>query len=141
VKIIVERLRPFHADKQFRIISVSDELMVRADDVKFFQIVHNLLSNAVKFTPAKGKITVRIKDDEQFFEVSVADTGIGIPEHLQPYLFQRDTRAAREGLKGEKSIGMGLYIIKKLVDIMKGEISFESEENKGSTFIVRFPKE
>ena len=141
VKIVVERMRDFNKDKQIRIISKTKELMVSADDVKFFQIVHNLLSNAVKFTPSKGKITVAINDYEHFFEVSVHDTGIGIPEHLQPYVFQRNTPASREGLKGEKSIGMGLYIVKKLAEMMHGKISFKSEENVGSTFLLRLPKE
>jgi two-component system sensor histidine kinase VicK len=141
VKIVVERMKQFHTDKQFKIVSKHKELMVSADDVKFFQIVHNLLSNSVKFTPSKGTITVIINDYEHFFEVVVEDTGIGIPEFLQPHLFQRNTPASREGLKGEKSVGMGLYIISKLVTMMAGSISFESEENKGSTFLVRFPKE
>jgi len=141
VKIIADNLKQFNKDKQFEIISARAELMVNADDVKFFQVVHNLLSNAVKFTPPQGKISVTINDYEHFFEVVVADTGIGIPEHLLPYVYQRNTPASREGLKGEKSIGMGLYIVRKLVEIMRGSVSIESEENTGTTFTVRLPKD
>jgi len=141
VKIVVERLKQFNKDKEFKIVSNKPEIMVSSDDVKFFQIIHNLLSNAVKFTAGKGKITVIINDHEDFFEVSVADNGIGIPDYLHPYIFQRNTPASREGLKGEKSIGMGLYIVKKLADMLRGTVSFQSQENPGSTFVVRLPKE
>ena len=141
VKIVVDRLKPFNNDKEFKIVSSQREVIVSADDVKIFQIIHNLLSNAVKFTPSNGTITVTINNYEYFFELNVADNGIGIPEHLHPYIFQRNTPASREGLKGEKSVGMGLYIVKKLTDLMHGSISFESAENVGSTFLVRLPKE
>jgi two-component system, OmpR family, sensor histidine kinase VicK len=141
IKIVIERLKPFNSDKEFKIVTSTNELMVNADDVKFFQIIHNLLSNAVKFTPSHGSITVQVKNYEYFFELTVADTGIGIPEHLQPYIFHRNTLAARRGLKGEKSIGMGLYIVKKLTEKMQGQVSFKSRENAGATFLVRLPKE
>jgi two-component system sensor histidine kinase VicK len=141
VKIVIERLKPFNRDKEFKIVTNTNELMVNTDDVKFFQIVHNLLSNAVKFTPSHGHITVQIKKYESFFEVSVADTGIGIPEHLQPYIFHKNTLAARVGLKGEKSIGMGLYVVRKLIEKMLGQVSFKSRENAGTTFLVRLPRE
>lgn len=141
VKIVVDRVKQFYRDKDLEIIADKNEIMVTADDVKLFQIVHNLVSNAVKFTPANGKISVVLTDDMDFFEVRITDTGIGIPEHLQPFIFQRNTPASRDGLKGEKSIGMGLYIVKKLAAMMGGNIAFESKDNHGSTFIVRVPKE
>jgi two-component system sensor histidine kinase VicK len=141
IRIVIERLKPFNKDKEFKFVTNTDELIVNTDDVKFFQIIHNLLSNAVKFTPSHGVITVQVRNYESFFEVSVADTGIGIPEHLQPYIYHKNTLAARPGLKGEKSIGMGLYVVKKLTEKMLGQVSFKSRENAGATFLVRLPKE
>lgn len=141
VRIVVSRMKDFNPDKQIKIKSNVKELLVHHDDVKFFQIVHNLLSNAVKFTPAKGLITVEVNDGQEFFTIAVIDNGIGIPEHLHPYLFRKNTPASREGLKGEKSVGMGLCITHKLTVLMRGEISFKSDENKGATFVVRLPKE
>jgi two-component system sensor histidine kinase VicK len=140
ITIIVERFKQFAPSKQIKFTSPAKELFVTGDDVKFFQIVNNLISNAIKFTDEKGRILIKVSDEKDTFSVSVSDNGIGIPDYLQPFLFTKNSPAGRQGLRGEKSLGMGLYVVKKLVDLMKGSIRFESEENKGSTFIVEFPK-
>jgi two-component system, OmpR family, sensor histidine kinase VicK len=139
VKVVVERLAKFHADKRFEIVG-PDELFVTGDDVKFFQVVHNLLSNAIKFTKTNGRVTIEVRDNGHQFVTTVRDNGIGIPDFLQPHIFKKNTPAGRPGLRGEKSIGMGLYIVKKLVDLMKGQLSFESKEGEGTTFHVTLPK-
>jgi two-component system sensor histidine kinase VicK len=141
IKIVIANMRDFNPEKDFRLIAEKDELYISGDDVKFFQIVHNLFSNACKFTHANGIIECEVKDMDHSFSVRISDNGIGIPEHMVPYIFTKNTPASRTGLKGEKSIGMGLYIIKKLVELMKGTITFQSEENKGTTFLLTFPKE
>jgi two-component system sensor histidine kinase VicK len=74
-------------------------------------------------------------------EIVIKDDGVGIPEKLQPYIFEKQTRAGRPGLKGEVSNGIGLYVSKKLTKLLGGKISFESKENKGTTFKLEFPKE
>jgi two-component system sensor histidine kinase VicK len=139
IQIVISNLKEFVGDRQLRLLTPVDELMVTGDDVKFFQIVHNLLSNALKFTPAKGKIAIEVKELKNNFSVTVTDNGIGIPEYLHPHLFKKNTPASREGLRGEKSIGIGLYIVKELTALMGGSISFESEENKGASFRVELP--
>jgi two-component system, OmpR family, sensor histidine kinase VicK len=138
-RIIVERYKQFSPAKQIKIISPK-ELYVTGDDVKYFQVVNNILSNAMKFTEESGKIVIEIRDEDDLFTTIVKDNGIGIPEYLQPHLFKKNTPASRPGLKGEKSIGMGLHIVKKLTDLMNGTITFDSDEGKGSTFTVVFPK-
>ena len=139
-RIVIERIKPFNADKEISLYPDADQIFISLDDVKYFQVVHNLISNAVKYTPPAGKVSVEIIEMEDRVVITVADNGIGIPEHLQPYVFQRNTPAARQGLKGERSIGMGLYIVKKLVELMKGELTFESKENAGTKFVVWLPK-
>lgn len=139
-RIVIERIKPFNADKEISLYPDADQIFISLDDVKYFQVVHNLISNAVKYTPPAGKVSVEIIEMEDRVVITVADNGIGIPEHLQPYVFQRNTPAARQGLKGERSIGMGLYIVKKLVELMKGELTFESNENAGTKFVVWLPK-
>jgi two-component system, OmpR family, sensor histidine kinase VicK len=138
--IVLERLKEAHPDKRFHLKSEAKHLFLTADEMKFFQIVHNLLSNAVKFTRHKGLIETIVRESRDKVEIIVKDDGIGIPENLKPYIFEKKTRAARPGLNGEISNGIGLYIIKKLVDILGGKISFESKENRGTTFILELPK-
>jgi two-component system sensor histidine kinase VicK len=140
IKIEINRTKQFHPQKQIKLVTDKKELFITGDDVKFFQVIHNVLSNAVKFTNAKGKISIGVTESDGFFRVSVTDDGIGIPEFLQPHVFKKNTQASRPGLKGEKSIGMGLYIVRKLVELMKGTIEFQSVENKGTTFTFQLPK-
>lgn len=116
-------------------------LYIINDDVKFFQIVNNLVSNAIKFSEDKTPVEIKLEDHEDLILISVKDEGIGIPDHLKPRLFQRHTPSSRPGIRGEKSIGIGLYIINKLLHLMGGSISFESDENSGSTFVIRLPKD
>ena len=139
-KIEISKLKQFHPQKQIRLVTDYKELFVTGDDVKFFQVVHNILSNAVKFTDAKGKVAIDVSDDDGHFTISITDNGIGIPDFLQPLVFKKNTPAARPGLNGEKSVGMGLYIVKKLVELMRGTITLQSEEGKGTTVTIRLPK-
>jgi two-component system sensor histidine kinase VicK len=140
IAVEVSRLKQFHKLKEIKVLTDKKELFITGDDVKFFQVIHNLLSNAVKFTDSKGRITIEIIDDDRDFTVSVSDNGVGIPEFLQPHIFEKNTPAARPGLNGERSVGMGLYIVKKLVELMHGTLAFQSEEKKGTTFTLRLQK-
>jgi two-component system, OmpR family, sensor histidine kinase VicK len=140
IAVEVARLKQFHKQKEIKVLTDKKQLFVTGDDVKFFQVIHNLLSNALKFSDIKGQITVEVIDDDRDFTISISDNGIGIPEFLQPHIFKKNTPAARAGLNGERSVGMGLYIVKKLVELMHGTLSFQSEENKGTTFTLRLPK-
>jgi two-component system sensor histidine kinase VicK len=140
VKIIVDQFKESYRGNDLRFESVVDKLFVTNDDVKFLQIVNNLISNALKFTPANCIVEVKVEETEDYFTVIVKDDGIGIPKHLQPLIFHKYTPAGRTGLQGEKSLGVGLSIVKTLVELMKGTIRFESQENKGATFYVTFPK-
>lgn len=139
ILVVMEKLRETHSDKQFHLSTPAKQLFVETDDMKFFQIVHNLLSNAIKFTRPNGLIQVIVRDLRSKVEVEVRDNGIGIPESLQPYVFEKHTRAARPGLKGEISNGIGLYVVRQLADLLNGKISFKSKENDGSAFTLELP--
>lgn len=141
VNTIIERFQKSYPDFKFRITSNVESLNVSLDDVKFLQALNNLASNAVKWSHTNTDIEIRIIDAGAKFTISVVDSGVGIPQHLHRFLFDRNSRASRLGLRGEKSIGMGLYIVKKLVRLMDGDIEFESIEGKGSTFTMAFPKD
>ncbi len=104
------------------------------------QVINNLISNALKFTPEGGSITVNVEESDRSVLISVADTGIGIPKKYHATLFDKFSQARRTGLKGQHSTGLGMSIIKTIVDWHQGKIWFNSEENKGTTFYVELPK-
>jgi two-component system, OmpR family, sensor histidine kinase VicK len=141
VNTIIERIRKSYPDFKFKVTSNVESLSASLDDVKFLQAANNLISNAIKWSQTNNEIDISIIDRGDKFTFSVADKGVGIPHHLQRFIFDKNSRASRLGLRGEKSIGMGLYIVKKLVRLMDGDISFESTEGKGSTFTMIFPKD
>lgn len=126
--------------KTFQFFSSSDVIDIEIDDIKFMQVINNLLSNAIKFTPDEGIITVGVEEQEEHVLITVEDNGIGIPAHLQKGLFEKFPKARRPGLKGEPSTGLGMSIIKLIVDWHKGRIWFESQENVGTTFYIELPK-
>lgn len=126
--------------KTYRFVASSDCIYVELDDNKFMQCINNLISNAIKFTPDGGVISVSVEEEKESVLFTVADNGIGIAAKYHDTLFEKFTNARRPGIKGEPSIGLGMSIIKTIVEWHKGQIWFESEESKGSTFYIRLPK-
>jgi two-component system, OmpR family, sensor histidine kinase VicK len=124
----------------FRFLSSTDKIYLDLDDAKFMQVINNLMSNAIKFTPDGGEITLSLEEKEETVLIKVADTGIGIPEKYHATLFDKFTRARRPGIKGEPSVGLGMSIIKTIVEWHRGTIWFESQEKKGTTFYIEVPK-
>ncbi|WP_026464155.1 sensor histidine kinase [Adhaeribacter aquaticus] len=118
----------------------NDKIIGELDPIKFVQIMNNLITNSIKFTPPEGKISIAVEQQESKLIITHSDTGIGIPKELHPYLFnKKDKKAMRPGLNGEQPNGVGLSIIQDLVELQGGNITFESEENKGTTFYLTFP--
>lgn len=115
------------------------EIWIQGNPPQFQQVLNNLLSNAIKFTPKGGKVIVRVRKTEKTAEISVIDTGIGIPPDIQNILFTESPEKRREGTAGEKSTGLGLIIVKNIVESMNGEIAVDSAPGKGTTFTLRFP--
>jgi signal transduction histidine kinase len=111
---------------------------VLADPADLDRIVTNLVGNAVKYTVAGG-VTVSLAVDGAFARLAVADTGIGIPEESLPKLFQEFYRARNAKALDEAGTGLGLTIVKDLVDRYGGRVSVESREGVGTTFTVVLP--
>jgi two-component system sensor histidine kinase VicK len=126
--------------KTFRLTSSSDKIFAEVDEIKYAQVINNLIGNAIKFTPDGGSISVDIKEQQDSILITVKDNGIGIPQQLQPFLFDRFTKARRPGLKGEECTGLGMSITKKMVELLKGKIGFESKEHQGTTFFIEIPQ-
>lgn len=126
--------------KRIDLEAFKDEIYISVDPIKFMLIIENLISNAYKFTAPDGLIAVDIQDKGETVLISVADNGIGIPMKLQPMIFDKFTKARRKGVQGEKPVGLGMHIIKKMVEMHKGRIWFESQEGEGTVFFVEIPK-
>lgn len=128
-----------------RVESKEQEIVMDYDPERLLQIVYNLLSNAVKFTPSGGKVTLRATKDLTGFEnlpglnLVVRDTGAGIPTEDLPHIFDRFYQANNLEKAKAGGTGIGLALTKELVKAMDGDISVESEVDKGTTFTVRLP--
>jgi two-component system sensor histidine kinase VicK len=124
----------------FEFTSSSKAIYIDIDNTKFIQSINNLLSNAIKFTPENGQISVSIEEKKESVLIKIKDTGVGIPQEHHNDLFEKFSGASRVGLKGEPSTGLGMSIIKTIVEWHDGQIWFESEINKGTTFFISLPK-
>lgn len=141
IVVTLDKMIITNRDKKFRLLTDIENLSISTDSVKFFQIIHNLVSNAVKFTAHEGQIDIIVEETKSTFIIRVRDNGIGIPAALHDTLFDKRTSARRNGLNSEESTGLGLSIVKRLTELLGGKLWFETEENKGSTFSVEFPKD
>lgn len=110
--------------------------IIKIDHSITHAIIQNLLINAIKYTPSGGKVSLEIKKSDTKALIKVSDTGYGIPEDQQSKIFTKMFRADNVVSKIREGMGLGLYLVKKLVDEYGGEIWFESKENFGSTFYV-----
>lgn len=129
------------------------EIIMDYDPDRLLQIVHNLLSNAIKFTPAGGKVNLRMTIDDlrpggqgssivnrhSSIVIQVSDTGTGIPPEDLPYIFDRFFQAGNLEKAGAGGTGIGLALTKELVKAMGGSISVESEVGKGTAFTIKLP--
>ena len=125
---------------RFHLQSSSNKIFIKLDHAKFMQVVNNLISNSMKFTPSGGTISISIEERPDDILFKFTDDGIGIPAQLLPEIFDRFTTARRPGLQGEPTYGLGLSIVKTLIDWHQGTISCESTEGSGTTFFIELPK-
>jgi signal transduction histidine kinase len=116
-----------------------EEKIIACDPDKIERIILNLLSNAVKFTPVNGTIGVNIYDKGSSIIISVKDSGIGIPSGMRESIFERFVQVDRTTTRTREGSGIGLSIVKSLVELHNGAIRLVSDEGKGSEFIIEIP--
>jgi len=116
-----------------------EEKIMAFDIDKLERIILNILSNAVKFTEKGGTIWVNIYDLEHKIRISIKDTGIGIPSDKQKFIFERFAQVDRTTTRIHEGSGIGLSLVKSLVEMHEGSIKVTSEEGKGSEFIIELP--
>ncbi|WP_160674213.1 HAMP domain-containing sensor histidine kinase [Clostridium sp. C8-1-8] len=128
-------------EKKIQLIFDTDfeEKMLAFDSEKIERIMLNLLSNAFKYTKAGGNIEVALSQEEKYIVISVKDDGEGIPEDMQDKVFDRFTRVSSTLVRENEGSGIGLSLVKELVEMHNGKIVLESKVNEGSTFKVYLP--
>jgi PAS domain S-box-containing protein len=118
-----------------------EECIMGCDPDMIERIMLNLLSNAIKFTPEGGQISVRISAEHDHIYISVKDTGEGIPQEKQDTIFKRFIQGEKTFAKKQEGSGIGLSLVKSLVEMHHGRITLKSEVGKGSEFMVKLPIE
>jgi two-component system aerobic respiration control sensor histidine kinase ArcB len=147
IKDLVNFLNPTIRNKKIQFSSTIDIKInpsFFANRFHIYRVILNLLSNAIKFTDSQGKGSLAVKllkaeADKQHLEIKVSDTGIGIPKESFEKIFDRYTRLTPSHSSQYKGSGLGLYIVKRMVEDMGGSVSVESKVGKGSTFSVALP--
>ncbi|NJO03010.1 MAG: ATP-binding protein [Bacteroidia bacterium] len=109
----------------------------RGDKERIEQVLNNLLDNAVKYSPDANRIDVFISRQDGSIRVAIRDYGVGMTPDELNHIFEKFYRA--EPLKHFKGLGLGLYIVKEIVDFHKGKIWVESKPDEGTTFVVELP--
>lgn len=117
----------------------ADLPLLHGDDILLLRMLDNLLSNAVKFTPSGGHITVRLWQEDTEIALEVSDTGIGIPEDKQERIFERFYQVNGSITRRYKGTGLGLALVKEIVEAHEGRVTVESTEGQGSTFTIWLP--
>jgi signal transduction histidine kinase/response regulator RpfG family c-di-GMP phosphodiesterase len=142
IEAATDALRPAAEAKEITFEPVLDSAgcLVLGDANRLQQIFWNLFSNAIKFTPAGGRVVVTVKRVDGRVDVSVSDSGVGITPEFLPYIFDRFRQADGSTTRVHGGLGLGLSIVKHLVQLHEGAIAVESAgKNKGATFIVSLP--
>jgi len=115
-------------------------MFILGDKSGLQQVFINLINNAAKFSPEGSSVTINVAQNEKEARVSISDQGLGIPPEAHHHLFERFYRARNVTIAEIPGSGIGLYIVKSIVDELGGSIRVESELNQGTTFIISLPR-
>jgi signal transduction histidine kinase len=138
----VDDLGPLIREKSLRLalVGVEDAPTVMAEPQLLRQVIVNLTSNAVKYTPSGGDLSIRIeRDADRRARWTITDSGIGIPKSALGRLFEKFYRADNVHTVETEGTGLGLYLVRLIIERLAGEIWCESEEGRGSMFIFTLP--
>jgi two-component system heavy metal sensor histidine kinase CusS len=140
VDVVVETMRPLADVKRLQIDTAGNgPLRIQGDETRLRQVFYNLLDNAIKYTPAEGKIEIRLRKNDHAAVVSVRDTGIGIPPDHLPFVFERFYRVDKARSREQGGTGLGLSIAQSIVSAHGGNIELASAPGQGTTCTVTLP--
>lgn len=139
---MVDKFKPMAAKKEIslHVDAPGKKLFILSDRYLISRICENLLSNAIKYTPPGKNVWVGISDEHDLISIKVKDEGVGIDKEELPYLFSKYSKISSQPTDGEASNGLGLSIVKRIVEEINGRITCESEPGKGSVFTVLLKK-
>ncbi len=142
IQAVVDDVRPTANARSINLEAAFDSNVgpILGDPDRLQQIVWNLLTNAIKFTPKGGDVHVRLERNDSHALITVNDSGQGIATELLPHVFERFRQADSSNTRGSTGLGLGLSIVRQLVELHRGTVTAESSgENKGATFRVMLP--
>jgi signal transduction histidine kinase len=116
-------------------------VIISGDELRLEQVLQNLVQNAIKYSPKGGPVSVKLERREQGVALSISDRGIGIPQDTIPRLFSRFFRADNVKAYQISGLGIGLFVVKQIVNLHGGRIEVASRDGEGSTFTVYLPLE
>jgi len=136
---LVEESRPLLTEHTIVYSGPDEPALVNGDELRLEQAIQNLIQNAIKYSPAGGTISVKVERDRPSASIAVTDPGIGIPPEALPQLFHRFYRAPNVDPTHISGLGVGLYVVKQIVELHGGAVEVRSEVGSGSTFTLRMP--
>jgi len=142
IQAVVDDMRPVADGRRINLEAAFDSNVgpILGDPDRLQQIVWNLLTNAIKFTPKRGDVQVRLERNDSYALITVSDTGQGIATELLPHVFERFRQADSSNTRSNGGLGLGLSIVRQLVELHRGMVTAESSgENAGTTFRVMLP--
>jgi signal transduction histidine kinase len=143
-EFLTAHLQQFDAQLQQKQINLvidlpQEEITLATDENSLMRIIDNLVSNAIKFSYPNTQVTVKVQQETAMTRIAISDEGQGIAPEEQHKMFKKFQRLSARPTGGEESTGLGLSIVKALVDKLKGTIKVTSEQGKGTTFVVTLP--
>jgi len=136
---LVEEARPLLTQHTIVYHGPDEPALINGDELRLEQAIQNLIQNAIKYSPTGGTITVKVERQGLDAFVAVTDPGIGIPPEALPQLFHRFYRAPNVDPQHISGLGVGLYVVKEIVELHGGAVEVHSEVGSGSTFTLRVP--
>ena len=136
---VVEQLQPTLAQHTITLHTPEAPALVSGDGGRLEQVLQNLLGNAIKYSPAGGPIVVQVERNATEVQLTVTDTGIGIPADALPNLFRRFYRAENAQAQHIRGSGIGLYVVNEIVTLHGGRVEAQSVAGQGSTVTIRLP--
>ncbi|MGY3213570.1 sensor histidine kinase [Mucilaginibacter sp. HD30] len=140
LKIVDEWVKSKHGQANILYYGNHQPVFAHINTEKMGRVMDNLISNAIKFSGPNNHIEIALRATNTDALIDIKDFGMGIPQELLPFIFERFSRASRRGMRGEESVGLGLSIVRQIVTKHGGDIKVYSVEKQGTTFTINLTK-